>query len=244
MQTVTGLAGRTALVTGAAGGIGTAVCRTLVERGVHVVAVDLHAPPDVEGVRPVQGDIRDEALVEGIFDSARSAGAPISLVVNNAGTIARGEFAEQAPDRWRETLSVNVDGTFLVTRRAARELARDGAGAIVSVTSIAGWVGGAGIAAYAGAKAAVQALTRVVALEVAANGVRANSVAPGIVRTAMTVGALAPGEEEVTAVSSRIPLGRMAEPDEVARCIAFLLSDDASYVTGTTLVVDGGLSVA
>jgi NAD(P)-dependent dehydrogenase (short-subunit alcohol dehydrogenase family) len=241
---VDGLAGRTALVTGAARGIGAAICARLIGEGVRVIGLDRAMVPAQPGITPVNGDIREIADVRRALRVARQAGGPVDLLVNNAGLIERGDFRLQELGHWQDVIQTNLTGSFVVTREAAAELAGQPGAAIVTVTSVAARIGGTGMAAYAASKAALQALNRVVALELAGTGVRANAVAPGIIATDMTTGTAAPPSAEVVSAVARIPLGRLGHPDDVAAAVAFLLSADASYITGTTLVVDGGYSVA
>ncbi len=236
--------GRVALVTGAGRGIGRAISERLASLGSRVVGLDYADAPALAGVAMVAGDIRDVTAVRHAIGVAQAMHGPISMLVNNAGVIDRGDFISTGADRWRDVLDTNLTGSLIVTQEAARHMVGQPGAAIVSVVSVAGWIGGTGLAAYAASKAALQAMTRVAALELAPHGVRANAVAPGIIATEMTVGADAPDAAEVARVVDRIPLGRMGTADEVAAAVAFLLSAEAGYITGTTLVVDGGFSVA
>lgn len=244
---MTEFGGRTALVTGAARGIGAAVVARLRASGARVVGLDLELPPehttDSAGVAFVEGDVRDTDAVRAALRLARERFDPVSLLVNNAGVVSRAELGDHDLAEIERVMQTNLTGTFLVTREAAADLAAHSDAAVVMVASIVGWIGGTGLAAYSASKAAVQALARVAALELAPLGVRSNAVAPGIIATRMTLGPDAPDPDEVARVSARIPLSRMGMPDEVAAAIVFLLSPAASYITGTTLVVDGGYSV-
>jgi NAD(P)-dependent dehydrogenase (short-subunit alcohol dehydrogenase family) len=230
-----------AVVTGASGGIGTAVVDRLLARGDSVLAADLEPPRHAPGPAfvPVEADLRDEPAVERLFDLCEEAFGRLDFVVHVAGAIGRAPIATTDHVAWRGMVHANLDATFLVVREAARRLADQGRGAIVTVGSVAARSGGTGIGAYAATKAAVEALTRVAALELAPSGVRANAVVPGIVDTPMIA-----GSADLARAASGIPIGRLGRPGDVAAAIDFLLSDDATYVTGQTLVVDGGLAAS
>ncbi len=234
-------AGRVAVVTGASGGIGSAVTERLRAEGCRVLATDLarstRAPAD--GVAEFVADVTDPDAVAGVFEAAVREFGALDYLVHTAGTILRAPLLGTAPDGWRRMLRDNAEAAFLVARAGAPLLAGRPGAAIVTVSSVATLLGGTGIGAYAAAKAALQVMTRILALEIATDGVRANSVAPGVIDTALISDA---APDELARVAAGIPLRRLGTAAEVAGAVAFLLSPDAAYLTGQTLIVDGGLA--
>lgn len=255
MQSSSEFAGRTALVTGAASGIGAAAARWLDARGVaELVLVDLDRPAlDRLGlscnVRPFGGDVSDPAL----WKLLEREVPRIDYAVLNAGIASNGEITDLDIAAWRKTLSVNLDGMFLSLRTALRGMKKAQSGAVVLTASVSGIKAAAGTAAYSASKAATIQLAKVAAAEAARYGVRVNAIAPGGVDTGIWDRAewFAPlaeqhgGRAEALAAMARdaTPLGRFASADEVAAQIGFLLSDAAATVTGTCLVSDGGVSL-
>lgn len=237
-----GMAGHAGIVTGAAGGIGRQTALLLAEAGVRLWLVD-HSPAVTELARELgaEGDVRDLAEpgagADAVTAAVRAHGPP-SFVVNAAGIQApRRSLAELHDDDWARLYATNLRAVLEVCRSVVPEM-RAGS-AIVNVASISGTVGVAGLVPYGSLKAAVAQLGRGLAVETAADGVRVNAVAPGYVRTAMTRDLLDDAERSEQ-IRARIPLGRIAEPAEIARVIVFLLSPLAGYVTGEVVHVDGG----
>jgi NAD(P)-dependent dehydrogenase (short-subunit alcohol dehydrogenase family) len=234
------LRGRRALVTGAAGGIGAAVRHAFEAAGAAVVGVDAAAGDDV-----LQCDVTDDLAVARAFDVASESG-PVTDVVHAAGVASVAPIRDVSLDVWEHVIRVNLTGSFVVAREAARRLS--GGGSLTLVSSQAGLRGGARWSAYCASKFGVIGLMQCVAQELAPQGVRVNAVCPGAVATRMTdtlVDALAGMEgiepEELHArYEAGAPIGRYAEPAEIAQTCVFLASDMASYVAGSSLVIDGG----
>lgn len=243
------LEGRTALVTGAATGIGRATVLLLAQNGARVVLfglgeAELEAAAAEAGGNAIYGDVTQST---DIAKAVAACGARLDILVNAAGLIIPDQPLTVSDEVWAKTLDVNLTGTMRVCR-ASLPLLRQGGGAIVNIASVAAFNASPDSASYAASKAAVVAYTRSLAYAHGADGIRANAVAPGWVRTPMSayeMGLLAEQngttpDAEFQAVERRIALGRMAEPAEIAACCLFLVSDEASFVTGAVLVADGG----
>lgn len=237
-----------ALVTGAARGIGLATCRELAERGYRLALADLdgalaqsEAQALGEGHVGYALDVTSQAQVSQTVAQIEQAQGPIELLVNNAGI---GDQAvstlEQKAEPFSQLLDVHLRGAFLLSQACARYMLGRGRGAIVNLSSIAAFGGIPGRNAYAAAKAGISAMTRSMACEWARQGVRVNAVAPGYVETDLVRRLAEEGALNQSALEQRTPLGRLAQPQEIAKAILFLASSDASYITGTTLEVDGG----
>lgn len=241
-------AGRTALVIGAGRGIGRAIAEQLQAEGATVYGTSRDAQSATEiaerhGTAPVQIDLRDTASILAGVDAVIAHAGRIDLLVNNGGVNAPARALDVTEDDWNLVHETNVRGIFFASQAVAKHwIAEDRPGSIVSITSQAGVVAVEERAAYASSKAAVIHLTKVLALEWAAAGIRVNSVAPTFVRTELTASTLA-RPEWAAELLRRIPLGRYGEPEEVANAACYLLSDGASLITGHTLVTDGGYTI-
>ena len=229
------LAGEVAVVTGAAQGLGAAIADALEAEGVSVARTDLSATGAAYEL-----DVTDRGSVErALAEVAERLGEP-TILVSNAGINRIGPSETLPEERWQEVIETNLTGTFRCAQAAGARMLSVGRGSIVNVASISAFVGMPGRAAYCAAKAGVVALTRVLAVEWAARGVRVNAVAPGYVGTPMVEQALEAGLLAADELADRTPFGRVASPAEIADAVVFLASPAARYVTGQTLVVDGG----
>lgn len=238
-----GLRGRRCLVTGAARGIGLRIAQRLVEEGMHAVLLDVDpAVEDVAGrlgAASVVVDLADAAATRRALAADRSD-EPYWLVVNNAGVFSKAPLLEMTLEEWDRVQRVNVRSMVVVIQALAPAMMAAGAGGrIVNVASMAAKLGTPGEAAYAASKAAVVALTRIAAMELGAGGVTVNAVCPGYVLTDMGAGDRS--DDQVAAWTAKSPLGRLGQPDDVASAVAFLASDDGSYMTGQAINVTGGM---
>jgi NAD(P)-dependent dehydrogenase (short-subunit alcohol dehydrogenase family) len=241
--------GLTALVTGAAGGIGLAIAERLTQGGARIVACDRDEPRLQSAVRglagnsiAVAGDIGTEEGVEALVARAIAQAGRVDILINGAGIaepIMR--TTDQKISDWQRVIDVNLRGTFLVSRAVGRHLlSRKAPGAIVNIASVAGIGGIPGSNGYGVSKAAVVHLTRTLATEWARKGIRVNCVAPGYIDAPMALEMFADGKVDRKLIEKRTPMGRLGRADEIASAVAYLASDAASFITGVTLPVDGG----
>lgn len=237
-----GWTGRVALVTGAAG-LGLAITLTLGERGATAVLNGLPSDPlaeaaaELAAVEVASGDVADEDAVEAMVEMAAGITGRLDIPVNNAGIQVVKDLVDHTPAEWGPIIAVNLRGTFLTMHAALPRMIAAASGSVVNLSSIAAFHTTTPHVAYAASKAAVHALTRDAAYEVAAHDVRVNAIAPGPVRTDMTAG-LEPSIRRQ--VAEGIPLGRWGAPSEIGSAVAFLASDEAAFITGVTLPITGG----
>ncbi|MEU1306272.1 SDR family NAD(P)-dependent oxidoreductase [Streptomyces shenzhenensis] len=247
------LTGRTALVTGAARGLGRAFATALAEAGADLVLTDLPGDSELTATaariealgRSVHVLIQDLSRTDelhGFADRVRAAAGPVHILVNNAGVAALERFNEITPESWYRVMRVNLDAVFFLTQRIAEHMVADRVtGRIISVTSKNALVAEAGLAHYNASKAAVDLLTQTLAVELAPHGITVNSIAPGMVDTPIDGAFPFDREAFEAAYRERIPLGRYAEPEECTGALLLLASDAGAYLTGTRVVVDGGV---
>jgi 2-keto-3-deoxy-L-fuconate dehydrogenase len=236
--------GKRALVTGAGSGIGEAVARALHAEGADVLLADVRAEP-VEAIAselgeratPATLDVRDEQAV-------RRVAADLDVLVNVAGIGSTTTAPETALETWEDVFAVNARGTFLCCKHAIPSMVARGGGSIVNMGSVAGLVGLRNRAAYCASKGAVIALTRALAIDHVADGVRVNAVCPGTVDSPWVRQLVDDLGESLDALRARQPMGRLGTPGEIATAVLYLASDDAAFVTGTAFVIDGGLTAA
>ncbi|MFD8827057.1 SDR family NAD(P)-dependent oxidoreductase [Streptomyces sp. NPDC059605] len=247
------LTGRTAVVTGAARGLGRSFAIGLAEAGADLVLVDLPGAEGIDataaavealgrGCRTYGQDLADIDALPGFVDTVRAEAGPLHILVNNAGTAALERFNEITPASWSHIMRVNVDAVFFLSQRVAEHMTADSVpGRIITITSKNALVAEAGLAHYNASKAAAQLLTETLAVELAPHGITANTLAPGMVETPIDGEFPFDREAFESAYRERIPLGRYARPDECVGALLLLASDAGAYLTGARIVVDGGV---
>lgn len=244
------LENRVALVTGASRGIGAAVATRLAAEGARVAinyagraeaAADVVARIEAAGGQAValQGDVSDSGSCAALVSAVIEQFGALDVLVNNAGITRDGLLVRMSDEDWQRVIDTNLSGAFYLTRAAAKVMMKARSGSIINMASVVGITGNAGQVNYAAAKAGLIGLTKSVARELASRSVRVNAVAPGFIETDMT-GALSDATRE--AIASTIAMNRFGAPEDIAAAVAFLASDDASYITGQVLAVDGGMT--
>jgi 3-oxoacyl-[acyl-carrier protein] reductase len=242
------LSGKTALVTGASGGIGGAIAKALHGQGAKVVLSGTRAEA-LEALKAELGanafiapaNLSDIASVEALPKAAEeAAGSAIDILVNNAGITKDNLFMRMKDEEWDQVIAVNLTAAFRLSRGVLRGMMKRRWGRIIQITSIVGATGNPGQGNYAAAKAGLLGMTKSLAAEVASRNITANAIAPGFIQTAMTE-VLSDQQKEM--VSQRIPAGRMGMPQEIAAAVAYLASEEAAYVTGETIHINGGLAM-
>jgi 3-oxoacyl-[acyl-carrier protein] reductase len=240
------LEGQVALVTGGSRGIGAAVCAELARAGAEVV-VNYTSNADAaetvrgaigEGAHAIRADVSTMDGATGLVAQVESDVGPIAILVNNAGITRDNLIMKLSEDDWRDVIDTNLGGAFFTCRAVARPMLKRRAGAIVNMSSVVGVHGNAGQTNYAASKAGLIGLTKSLAKELGARGIRVNAVAPGYISTELTDALPEPARE---AILQSTPLGRLGTTEDVARAVRFLVSDAAAFVTGHVLAVDGGL---
>ncbi len=249
------LTGKAALVTGAAsaGGLGFAAARKMAGRGARVFLTDIDGDAVAaradeltaagHEARAMRQDVTDEAQWDAVIAAIVEAFGGIDILVNNAGIAVLKMMDEITRADWDRQLRINLDSVFLGTRAGLAQMRGQGrGGSIINLSSVAGQIGVPGCAAYAASKAGVRLMSKTVAMECARENIRVNTIHPGMIWTDMQKVAIGDNKEQFDILTGAIPAGRMGEPDDIGAMVAFLASDDAAYITGAELVVDGGLT--
>ncbi|WP_272030013.1 SDR family NAD(P)-dependent oxidoreductase [Oceanobacillus kimchii] len=235
---------KVAVITGGVSGIGAATAKLFASEGAKLVLVDMNEEKgaSIEAELKSQGseaifvkaDVTSEEEVKNIYTTALDTFGKVDILFNNAGIGAVKPTEELTYAEWRKTVEVDLDGVFLVAQAAIKEFLKAGSGVIVNTASMYGWVGSPGSAAYNAAKAGVVNLTRSLGLEYAARNIRVNALCPGFIDTAIL------GDSDREALTTSTPMNRLGKPEEMAKAVLFMASDDSSFMTGNSLVIDGG----
>jgi meso-butanediol dehydrogenase/(S,S)-butanediol dehydrogenase/diacetyl reductase len=251
------LNGKVALITGAGSGIGRAIAALFAEEGAKVVVVDINKKHGKQTVRLIKkrggdatfimADVSKSPSVKKTVEQTIRKHRELNLLINNAGIESIGSVTETTEKAWDRVINTNLKGTFLCSKHSAPRIAQSGGGAIINIASVLGLVGSKGEAAYCASKGGIISLTRAMALDFAAQGIRVNCICPGSVITATFKRVMtATGNYKASFARNleKIPLKRVARPEEIAQAALYLASDKSSYVTGSTLVIDGGWSTS
>jgi 3-oxoacyl-[acyl-carrier protein] reductase len=246
----TDLTGQAAIVTGAAKGLGRAIAVTLAHCGAKVACIDINTDSLAETVNtirnaggiaePMACDVTDGNRVSEVVEEVVKLWGGLQILVNNAGITRDNMVMRMKDDQWDAVININLKGTFLFTRAAAKPMMKGRQGRIINIASVSGLMGNPGQANYSASKAGVIGLTRTVARELAGRNITVNAVAPGFIATDMTA---ALGEDILQEVRKQIPLARLGDPQDVADAVLFLASSAAAFITGHVLTVDGGLTI-
>ena len=242
------LDGRTALVTGASGGIGASIAKALHDQGAHVIltgtrqdALEAAAAACGDKTTVMTCNLGDPEAVSGLIDAAaEKAGAGIDILVNNAGITRDGLLMRMKDEDWDAVMDVNLKAAMVLSRASMRGMMKSRWGRIIQISSIVGYTGNPGQANYAAAKAGMTGFTKALAAEVASRGITANIVAPGFIRTPMTDVLT---DDQKANLLGNVPAGRLGEAEEIAAAVAFLASDEAGYMNGATLHINGGMAM-
>jgi 3-oxoacyl-[acyl-carrier protein] reductase len=242
------LTGKCALVTGATGGLGGAIAQALFSRGARLALsgtrvekleeLAAHFPAGAVQVLPC--DLKDREAVAALIPQAEAAMGQLDILVNNAGITRDNLFMRMKDEEWDDVIAVNLTSVFIACRAALRNMMRRRSGRIINIASISGVVGNPGQGNYAASKAGLVGMTKSLAREVASRGITANCIAPGFIETPMTH---ALNEKQTEAIAAAIPAGVFGKPGDVAAAAVFLASDEARYITGETLHVNGGMAM-
>ena len=243
------LTGKTAIITGASRGIGAEIAKRFAEAGAKIVVnysgSQQKAEAVVEMIKEnggeaiaVKANVADADAVKAMVEATMAAFGSVDILVNNAGITRDNLMMRMKDDEWDDVINTNLKGVFVCTKAVTRQMMKQRSGRIVNIASIVGVMGNAGQANYVASKAGVIGLTKTTARELASRGIPANAVAPGFITTDMTDGL---NEDIQKTMMAQIPLGRFGKPEEVAKAALFLASDEASYMTGQTLHLDGGM---
>ena len=241
------LSGRTALVTGASGGIGGAIARglhaqgaTVALSGTRVAPLEALAAELGERVHVLPADLSDRASVDALVPAAEKAMGQLDILVNNAGITRDGLILRMKDEDWDKVLEVNLGSAFRLARSAVRGMMKRRHGRIISITSVSGVIGNPGQVNYSAAKAGMIGMTKALAREVATRGITVNAVAPGFIATPMTDVLT---DEQKSGILQAVPAGRLGTPEEIAAAVVYLASAEAAYVTGQTINVNGGMAM-
>ena len=239
--------GKTALITGAGRGIGKTIAIKLAESGLDIAIADMNPVSDdvlreieKHGTKclAIQMDVTDVESVDSVVKKIINETGGIHILVNNAGITQDNLFMRMKPEQWSQVIDVNLNGVFHVTKAVIRTMVKQHSGRIINISSVVGFSGNPGQVNYSSTKSGLIGFTKSLSREVGTRGITVNAVAPGFINTAMTQ---ALNESQQQEILSQIPLGRMGEAEDIANAVAFLASEEASYITGTVLHVNGGM---